>query len=156
MYKRLQWGNKSLTFLNDSLRFPPPPTDNTEVKEITLKLMYRSWCVVLIINILKWYQSTELRTSNIFFLRFKFSLVKSGTREKRLTEHSAMKLMREGIDGKGQITFLADVPFHAQFNLCDLRKRRLHDCFACNIVEKKTISGRVRASSERITRSAFT
>jgi len=55
-----------------------------------------------------------------------------------------MKLMREGIDEKGQITFLADVPFHAQFNLCDLRKRRLHDCFACNIVEKKTISGRER------------
>lgn len=88
--------------------------------------------------------TSELCTSNIFFLGFKFSLLKSGTRKKRLTEHSAMKLMREGMDGKGQITFLADVPFHAQFNLCDLRKRRLHDCFACNIVEKKTISGRER------------
>jgi len=37
--------------------------------------------------------------------------------KKELTgRDSGMKLMREGTDGKGQITFLADVPFHAQFN----------------------------------------
>lgn len=91
--------------------------------------------------------------SYVKYFHFTFSLAKGGTREKRLTEHSAMKLMREGMDGKGQITFLADVPFHAQFNLCDLRKRRLHDCFACNIVEKKTINGRER---DQASASSFT
>lgn len=52
-----------------------------------------------------------------------------------------MKLMREGTDGKGQITFLADVPFHAQFNRAiSVKGVCMIALLAIYIVEKKTIN----------------